>query len=280
MFNRLLAALLILLALAGCARPAEVKPALWLVEGSRGEKGWLFGTIHALPEPVNWRSAKVDAALKEAHRLVLEVADIDNPAATAKAFAALAQSPGLPPLDQRVKPDLRDELAEGLEERGLGPGALDSYETWSAAIMLQEAGSNGIDGELARAWHGPIDEFEGAPAQLAIFDRLPEAQQRALLDGMLRSSNESDAKLKQLQQAWMRGDIEQIGRITEEDLNRDPALREALLAGRNRAWLDKLEAMLGGGAHPFVAVGAAHLAGKDGLPAMLAARGYKVTRLQ
>lgn len=288
MFSKLLAGLLALLALAGCARPDEVRPALWLVEGPKGEQAWLFGTIHALPEPVTWRSVKVDAALKAADRLVLEVADIADADKTARAFAALAESPGLPPLRQRVTPDLRDELDEDLKAGGIAPGQLDRYETWAAALMLQQALSgarltdsgNGIDRALAQAWDGPVEEFEGAAAQLAIFDRLPEAQQRALLGAVVREGDERAVNLRQLEQAWARGDIDRIARVTDADFAAEPGLREALLTGRNRAWLIRLETLLGSGARPFVAVGAAHLAGQDGLPAQLAARGYRVTRLQ
>ena len=288
MSNRLILAFLALLALAGCARPPEVHPGLWLVEGPKGEKAWLFGTIHSLPEPVEWRSAKVDAALLAADRLVLEVADITDDAKTARVFAELAQSPGLPPLEQRVPAVLRDDLAEDLASGGLKPGSLDPYETWAAALMLQNAAAaagdndsaNGIDRAIALAWKGPIEEFEGARAQLAIFDTLPEADQRAMLDAVLLEADGREVQLKDLQQAWARGDMELIARVTDEDFAKAPALREALLVGRNRAWVGKLEAMLRGGARPFVAVGAAHLAGTDGLPAMLAARGWKVTRLQ
>lgn len=288
MFNRVFLAFLLILGLAGCARPEEVRPGFWLVEGPKGEKAWLLGTIHALPRPVDWRSAKIDAALNEANLLVLEVADINDDSKTARAFADLSKSPGLPPLSQRVPDDLRTELSDELQQGGLEAGSLDPYETWAAALMLQNAISsdsendtgNGIDRAVAKAWKGPVTEFEGAAAQLAIFDRLPEAQQRALLSAVLTEGPGRKEQLRTLQMAWARGDMDLIARTTDEDFGKQPALREALLLGRNRAWTVKVEAMLEQGSRPFIAVGAAHLAGNDGLPAMLAARGWKVTRLQ
>lgn len=288
MFNRLFLVLLLLLALASCSRQEAVHPGLWFVEGPKGEQAWLFGTIHALPKPVDWRSAKVDAALHAADLLVLEVADIEDDAKTARAFAGMAQSPGLLPIEQRVPPDLRDELQASMKQGGMKAGALDRFETWAAALMLQNAASaarksdsgNGIDRAVAKAWSGPVEEFEGAAAQLAIFDRLAEREQRALLTAVLADEPNRPAQLHELQKAWGRGDMDLIARVTEEDFGKEPALREALLLGRNQAWVTKLEALLARGTKPFVAVGAAHLAGQDGLPAMLAARGWKVTRLQ
>lgn len=288
MSNRLFLILALVLALAGCARPAEVRPALWLVQGPAGQRAWLFGTIHALPDPVAWRSPVVDRALAAADRLVLEVAAIEDDARTARAFADLAQSPGLPPLAQRVVPDLRDELDTGLREGGFASAALDPYETWAAALMLQNAAAaageqdsgNGIDRALARAWTGRTEELEGAAAQLAIFDRLPEAQQRALLGAVLRDAAHRDVRLRQLQHAWAHGDMGLIARVTDEGFAGQPGLREALLTARNRAWVARVEALLEARAQPFVAVGAAHLAGTEGLPALLAARGWRVARLQ
>lgn len=289
MFNRLLLILLAALALAGCsAPPAEVKPALWLVEGPKGEKAWLFGTIHALPEPVSWKSAKVGEAMQGADLLVLEVAAILSSERTEESFARLAQSPNLPRLVDRVPADLRDELARELHDSGHRAGDLDHYETWAAVLMFQQAAGeraeahaeNGIDRAVAKAWKGRIDELEGAATQFRIFDNLPEPQQRALLYATLREGPDLPQKLEKLQKAWAGGDVDQIAWFTDEDFAGQPELRDALLTRRNLLWLQRLEALMDGGAKPFVAVGAAHLAGNDGLPALLAMEGYKVTRLQ
>lgn len=288
MFSKALLSFLFTLALAACSAREEVHPGFWLVEGPRGERAWLFATIHALPDPVEWQSEKVKAGLSEANLLVLEVADINNDAKTAQAFASLSKSPGLPPLNQRVPSEMRAELASELQQGGLGRTALDPYETWAAALMLQNAVAsksdndtgNGIDRAVAKAWKRPVAEFEGAAAQLAIFDRLPEAQQRALLGAVLTEGPSRTEQLRILQKAWARGDMDLIAQATDEDFGNEPGLREALLLGRNRAWISAVETMVKRGTKPFIAVGAAHLAGKDGLPAMLAARGWKVTRLQ
>lgn len=284
----LVLAALAALALGGCSKPAEVRPALWLVEGPGGQQGWLFGTIHALPQPVAWRSDKIAAALEQSDRLVLEVARIDDDAGTARTFAALAESPGLPPLMQRLPGDLQDELGAALKLDGFAPDALDRYESWAAALMLQNAAmaagksdsANGIDRALLRGYAKPVEEFEGAAAQLAIFDRLPEPAQRALLAATLGGQGDERAEMRKLEQAWAQGDLALIDTATNADFLNSPELRDALLVRRNRAWLIKLTAQLTRGARPFVAVGLAHLVGKDGLPALLSAQGYKVTRLQ
>ena len=289
MFSKALGlAVLACAALVACAKPAAVHPALWRVEGPGGQQAWLFGTIHALPQPVEWRSAPIEAALAASDRLLLEVAQIDNDAATAQAFAALAQSPGLPPLEARVPPQLRAELAAAMRLDKMPRGALDPYETWAAALMLQQAAAqagkadaaNGIDRALLRRYAGPVGEFEGAAAQLAIFDALPERVQRDLLAAAISEQDQTASALRQLEQAWAKGDLAAIERETDRDFLTDPVLRGALLVNRNRAWLDKLTALLRGGARPFVAVGAAHLVGPDGLPALLTAQGYTVSRLQ
>ena len=293
MFNkavRWLLGLTVALALAACAQqPSAARPALWLVEGPGGQKAWLLGTIHALSRPYDWKSDTIESALAASDRLILEVADVGNDAATARTFAQLAQGGPHPPLAERVPPQDRDDLERELGSDQIAPGSLYPYDTWAAALMIAQAqarhdrqdSGNGIDRALAAEYRRPIGEFEGAAVQLAIFDALPEAQQRALLNTVIEEdSAQREAEVRALEQAWASGDLAELARVSDAETFGDPLLRDALLVRRNRKWTELLVTMLSSRARPFVAVGAAHLAGPDGLPAMLAARGYTVTRLQ
>jgi len=287
---RAVAALLALLVLAACSAepaPQPANPALWRVDGPRGERGWLFGTIHALDRPVLWRSTKVDAALRGSDRIVVEVGNLADTAALQKTFAGMSRSRGLPPVSARVDPRLRPQLAALMSKVGAREAGFAGVETWAVALSLARAGQqaddagNGIDrAVLAAAGQRPVVELEGAAAQLGLFDALPEAEQRDLLNAVLRDAGAIDNESADLARAWRKGDMAAIAAETGKGLLADPELRAALFTGRNRAWTDKLATMLAAGGRPFVAVGAAHMAGSEGLPAMLAARGYTVTRVQ
>lgn len=271
------------LALGACRAAPPAHPALWQIEGSHGEKAWLFGTVHALPERLDWRQGKIAEALAASDLLVLEVAHIEE---APRAFAALSQSPGLAPLRERTSPALRPALDRVLHETGLDPAALDGLETWAAALTIEQAlaskagieSSNGIERELVATYRRPVDQLEGASAQLSIFDHLAEEDQRVLLESVLREGLRPDDA--DVVQAWARGDMAPIEAETARGFLTDPELREALLTGRNRAWADRLGALLRQGKHPFIAVGAGHMAGPQGLPALMAAHGWHVTRLQ
>lgn len=294
--KRLIAALiapLCLLGLAGCSdapgktaggRPAN--PLVYELASADGTvEGWMIGTIHALPPGTGWRTPATDKAIREADLLVVEIKGLGDEAGVAQTFAALSASPGLPPLGQRVPPGLAAPLADLLARGGISPDRFASTETWAAAIALARIDAvgdpaSGVDRALLDDFAGrPVRELEGAAAQLAIFDRLPEAQQRAMLAAVVRASETARKDPERLQRAWLAGDAATIEASTREGFLADLALRKALLTGRNDRWAQAIIPMLEQGPRPLVAVGTAHLVGPDGLVALLEARGYRVRRL-
>lgn len=272
------------LAVIRCAPPAiEADPALWKAEGPNGETAWLFGTIHAAERPFDWRTEAVEAALAASDELVVEVADMDEQA-LAGHFATLSKAPGLPPLIDRVPAAEQSVLAAKLAELDMDRASFSGVETWAAALTLARARTDaadpayGIDRALIDAVAGkPVRELEGADTQLRIFDALPEPEQLDLLNAVLDDADTGEGRLAEM---WARGDMDAIARQTDRGLLADPELRQALLTGRNRDWVTRIEQRLRSGHRPFVAVGAAHLAGADGLPALLEAKGYTVTRVR
>ncbi|MCK9540457.1 MAG: TraB/GumN family protein [Novosphingobium sp.] len=282
------AAAIFLIVIGACQpQPQSARPALWEVTGPNGEQGWLFGTIHSLDRPAQWRTPPVDKALAGADRVVVEVANVSDGAALAEVFTRLSRTPGLPPLTDRVEPAARPALETLLKRAGLKANGFTDMETWAAALTLAQAeqdadgARNGIDRAVLAAARGkPVVELEGAAAQLGIFDGLPEKEQRDLLAIVIADSGALDRESADLAEAWRTGDFAVIERETRTGLLADPELRQALFTARNTAWTGRIADMLQNRARPFVAVGAAHMAGPDGLVAMLAERGYGVRRIQ
>lgn len=279
-----------LLALAACRGAPERQhhPALWQVTGPGGATGYLFGTVHALPDGLAWKTPAIDRAIADSGTLVLEIVDPTDESAARAAFVRLGTTPGQPPLEQRIDPARREALKAALAKTRLRPAQFASLEDWAAALMLSFAleakdgydPDNGADRALLAAMgKRPVIGLETLEGQLGLFDALPAREQRSLLDAIV-AEGAGDVSDKRLVKAWAAGDIATLDREAHAGMMADPRLREALLVARNRDWAEQIAAMLKAGKRPFVAVGAAHVAGIDGLPEMLAARGFAVKRVQ
>jgi uncharacterized protein YbaP (TraB family) len=274
------------LVLAACGAPAREwpapAPALWEVTGEHGEHGWLFGTIHALPDGVAWRTPTFERAFAQADVLLVEIGNLGDTGEAQRVFAAYSRGAPQPPLSTRVPAADRDALVALMAKAGMSDGDFWNVETWGAALILADAAresdsDNGVDRALLDAGK-PTEGLETFASQFAHFDHLAEAQQRALLAGIAHEAGGGQANAEI--EAWLTGDLAVLETQAERGFLRDPVLREALLTSRNQQFDAGIALALEQGRKPFVAVGAGHMLGEDGLPALLAARGYSVRRIQ
>lgn len=266
-------------------------PALWQVS-DKDTTVYLFGTIHLLPRESQWRTSKLDEAVQKSQTLVLEtLIDTSNPQQLAGVMASLGFSSGLPPLATRVDPSKRAALETAIAKTRIPRPMFDRMESWAAAFTLLGVqfqtlgveGEQGVEAVLRKSFAAsgkPVDQLETNQEQLSFFDRLPESAQRQLLEGAIENPQAMRTQFDGMLKSWLAGDVDDIGRTFNRDLQSSPELKAALLTRRNWNWSQWIERRMKQPGTVMVAVGAGHLAGEESVQRYLQSRGYKVKRLQ
>ncbi len=197
-------------------------------------------------------------------------------------FADLSETPGQPALSSRVEPGERNALRRLLADAGMEDNEFGRIESWAAAMMLSgevRTGdpANGVDRVMIDNAETVVG-LESFSDQLIMFDSLSPAAQSDLLYGVARSheTNSDDDMLR----AWVIGDEERLASHVNDTLQVSPELRRVLLTDRNRRWVPRIATLIEQGREPFVAVGAGHVIGDNGVVALLEAQGFAARRIQ
>ncbi|PZQ62627.1 MAG: hypothetical protein DI570_10005 [Phenylobacterium zucineum] len=276
------------LAAVALAGPAAAAPALWRVSDADSQI-YLFGTIHALGPNLRWRTPLYDQVLAQATTVWFE-ADMDS--GDPETIRLLVQRYGSDPdrpLSRKLAPSDLSALSQQADL-----ARIDHLRPWAAALMLSmrpllargATVETGADATITRAARGDakrLRAFETLEDQARMFAGLPEASEVRYLNEVVRGRGKGRRlrlpfRPASLEAAWLSGRLgsDAIDAMKVEN----PALYDAFLRRRNLAWTDQLVVELQSSGVELVNVGALHLVGDDGLPALLAARGYKVQRIQ
>jgi uncharacterized protein YbaP (TraB family) len=285
------AAAIILLSLVATPLHAQTgKSFMWKVEDAGGSVAYLLGSLHVLtPEwyPLN---ATINKAFAESKVLVEEV-DIDETSDPAQMMAALmkAMLTDGKTLDQVIAPATYEEVKKRAEAAGLPMMAINRMKPWLVAItltapVLQAAGFKpelGVDRHFYDRAVGSgmkRQALETLQYQLDRFDEMPMAMQEEFLKSTMTELDSEVSSVKEMAQAWAFGNVAAIEKFTLAALKESPELYKRLLIERNNNWMPQVETCVKEKAGCFIVVGAAHLVGPDGLPALLAKKGYKVAQ--
>lgn len=280
---------LLLVGLGLLTTPLAAVP-LWSVQGKGSASVVLIlGSVHMLREADQPLPDSVRTAYDRADRLVMELEPAAlEPAATQAALAAVGiASPGNSVAEALSAEQWRSaEIAA--RESGLDLQAVAQLEPWFAAIVLYTGAlaSSGYDAALGveqqiATWAAedgkPVTGLETLEQQLRLFKGLAAGMQRELLIKTLAELGEIESDTAALVAQWRDGDTAALAARLETDFLDYPGLRESIVTDRNLAWLAPLRAMLDGGGTTLVVVGALHLVGPTGLPALFEEAGYQVT---
>jgi uncharacterized protein len=286
--------------LAAAKTTENANAVLWKIEKAGTPPSHLFGTMHLTDDRINNLSPTVKSALGSARRLALEIDDLSS----TRLLTLLLRSRDLVMftdgrrLEQLLSADEYKKVSQSLSRAGV-PGAVATYfKPWVATLLMALSecekrrmgeGQLPLDARLAKdaKQRGtPVAGLETLEEQFRAMASVPEADQVQILKAGLSVYDRIDDMIETLIQLYLSrqlGAIWPMQLVLAEKSGVSPkafdAAEESLLVKRNLVMRDKAAAMLAeGGA--FIAVGALHLPGKQGLIALLRKAGYTVTAVE
>ena len=287
---RNLALILIALGLlaAAPARADDViyaHPVVWHIKAGGGTVT-LFGSLHILPANMNWLTPDIMRAVARADVFVFEV---PTDAASQETLNSLMNAKGALPEGQSLRtllsPDSLAAYDAALAATHLSPAVTDHEQPWLVSLQLSlaemmnqkyypDAGADYVLMSWANAHNRPVRYLETIDQQFSLLvdDSLPLDK----FESGLKNVDQRWETIPPLIQAWSDGDVTKVGSLMDANFAGHPELKKMLLSDRNENWAKQIETMLSENKNFFITVGAAHLAGADGVPALLRADGYEV----
>lgn len=275
---------------------------LWRVEKPGTAPSFLFGTMHVADPRVTGLSPAAQKAFDAAETLVIETTDVLDPN---KMAAALLAKPDLTmftdgsTLAEHLSPQDEAALEKGLDARGIPPGAVAKMKPWVLASLIslpacelarKAAGASVLDVRLAQEAKQAgksVEGLETAVSQLEAMASLPlEFHLRGLLD-TLKLGSRLDDITETMIVIYESGETGLFWPLFQAEMPDSAApetagysaFEETMITSRNRGMADGVAPMLDKG-NAFMAVGALHLAGPEGLVALLKAKGFAVTAVE
>ena len=148
------------------------------------------------------------------------------------------------------------------------------------ATQMGASPTSGVDFTIiaeAQARGKPIRYLETFEQQMALLAPSDPKLELATFEAFLKDFRGEGEQFPDIVKAWSDGDQERLAKLTTQSMASDPATKKSLVDDRNMAWVAPITRMLDDEEGTFlVTVGALHMLGPTGVPALLRARGYKV----
>jgi len=262
---------------------------LWRISKD-GRSSWLFGTVHVARLEWMFPGPQVGQALTASDTIALELDPLDPDIQQRMAQGMSAPTAALlpEPLQQRLQ---RRAQAECIAPQAL---AALSPEMQIATLMTLAGRRDGLDPSygidvfLAGWGHGQkktVVSLETPELQLKALQLGSAAETIEFVTSALDDLDNGQARptLKRVAQVWADSDLDMLTRYESWcDCMKTAADRsemKRLLDERNPGLADGIAALHAGGGRVFAAVGSLHMIGPQGLPVLMAQRGYRVERI-
>ena len=259
---------------------------LWSITHRGGASNFLLGTIHSGDDRVMNLPQPVREALQNSKTFTMEM--IPDAAALMKLSAAMMLQDGQS-LRSLLGDTLYSEVVAGMAEQGFPEAVVYRMKPWVVLSMLStprpESGTF-MDMKLyhsAIATGKPVYGIETPEEQIAVFDDISLSDQIYLIRQILDQRPNINEMTEHILQIYLNRDLDAMLKFAESyltgaDTGVTDRFMQRLNNDRNRRMANRLMSRLKqGGA--FVAVGALHLPGPQGLLKLLEKEGFEVSAI-
>jgi len=262
---------------------ATAKSLLWRISGKDLEKpSYVFGTIHAICSEDYFFTEKMSKAFHECNQLILEV-NLKDPDMSAQLQEQMLLPEGKNLSDYFSNQDRYQLFATKLKESA--DIDIDAFSKFKPFVLISAMSLQGFSCpttvsyevnlmEMVKESDIKIGGLETATSQMEIFDKLSNEDIEGLLFEAIGVETPKREMDEQLIALYKEQDLQGIYKLmsTSTELKGHEA---EFLTDRNKNWVKLLPAMIQK-TPGFVAVGAAHLPGENGVLNLLKKAGYKV----
>ncbi|HSH72478.1 MAG TPA: TraB/GumN family protein [Methylophilaceae bacterium] len=254
---------------------------LWKLEAPNGKVSYLFGTMHSDDRRINNFSPEITQALSDSDVFMMEALPPRDP--------SIFLMPEGKSLAEMLTEKEFDKVRELADFHSMHIEAAMRMKPWLLAVVFdlpkpQTPYAQDVQlNTLAQDKGKDVLGLEDASEHFAALDSFTLEEQLVMLRAVLkRSQKEKERDFESLIKAYIKGDLAKIAalddKITGSILPKElwARMRTRLLDERNVRMTERI-ASIASERSAFIAVGASHLPGDNGLIANLKAAGYKVS---
>jgi hypothetical protein len=255
---------------------------LWEISGNGlTHPSYLYGTMHIIPQKDFQIRPYIDSIFVKTEQVVFEL-KLDDMAGLMKlpALMALPEGTTLQGLMQEkeymlLKNYLQDKLGADIETlQNQKPFAIMQMMTEAMIDEAQESFELYFFRQCMQ-YSKPIFGLETVDEQMAIFDAIPYDEQIEWIMEEVEKPGMFDSVLQRMITAYKEENLEKLAQAMYESSPEMKKYESSFLTERNKKWIAAIETFMQSKT-TFIAVGAGHLPGNDGLLSLLREKGYTV----
>ncbi len=267
------------------AQAPKEKALLWKISGKQLKSpSYLYGTYHLLCPDDLKLSDKVKDAVKASSKVYLEL-DFDDPEMMQKMQANMIME-GDASINNLLPDSTFQKASKSfLTTTGISLEMLSKMKPILLSVMLypslmkcELASPEQLFSAMAAEQNKSVEGLETVEEQMKVMDQIPYAEQAQMLVDYLLEPEKFSKETLDILKLYKEGDLAALEKSMNDPNQSYSKYLEGMLLQRNRNWIPII--IKQSTENPiFIAVGAGHLAGEEGVISLLRKQGYTVSPL-